>query len=44
MAGLRTLVILLLKKKKIVNYKAQIEEFGDDFEGLLVWLQYLNFL
>jgi hypothetical protein len=44
MAEIRTLVILLLKKKKTANYKAQIEDFGDDFEGLLVWLQHLNFL
>lgn len=44
MAELRTLSILMLKKKKSRNYKAQIEEFGDDFEGLLVWLQKLNFL
>jgi hypothetical protein len=44
MAEIRTIVIKLLKKKKIANYKAQLEEFGDDFDSLLAWLRKINFL
>jgi hypothetical protein len=44
MSEIRTLVILLLKKKKTANYKAQIEEFGDDLDSLLTWLRKINFL
>jgi len=41
---MRTLVILLLKQKSCSNHKAQLEDFGDDFESLLTWLKKLNFL
>ena len=44
LAELRTLAILLLKKTKSRNYKAQIEGYGDDFDSLLVWLRTLDFL
>jgi len=41
---IRTLASLLLKQKQCANQKAQIEDFGDDFESLLTWLKKLNFL
>ena len=44
LAEMRTLVILLLKQKNCSNHKAQLEDFGDDFESLLTWLKKLNFL
>jgi hypothetical protein len=44
LAEIRTLALLLLKQKKCSNHKAQIEDFGDDFESLLTWLKKLNFL
>ena len=44
LAEMRTLVILWLKQKNCSNHKAQLEDFGDDFESLLTWLKKLNFL
>ena len=43
-AGLRTLVISLLKKLDLENMTAQLEFFQDDFNALLKWLKSINFL
>jgi len=43
-AGLRTLIISLLKELKPENMVAQLEFFQDNFNALLDWLKCINFL
>jgi predicted transposase YbfD/YdcC len=44
MAGVRTLGLEVLKRTGCTNKKAQMEEFADNFEFSLAFLQKLNFL
>ena len=44
MGEIRTLATIILQKTKCQNTKAQLENFGDDFDGLIVTLKSLNFL
>ena len=43
-SALRTLTVNLLAKDKPPNIKAQLENFADDFDSLLLWLKRVNFL
>jgi predicted transposase YbfD/YdcC len=44
MAGVRTLVLALLRKTGGANKKAQMEDFGDNFKRLINWLKSIQFL
>jgi predicted transposase YbfD/YdcC len=44
LAGLRSLVLQILKKTKCLNKRDQIEEFADDFDLLLNTIKTFNFL
>ncbi len=44
MAGVRTLATALLQKTNCQNKKAQLENFSDDFDNLIIILKILNFL
>jgi predicted transposase YbfD/YdcC len=44
MAGVRTLVLALLRKTGCANKKAQMEDFGDNFKMLINWLKSIHFL
>jgi hypothetical protein len=44
LAGVRTLVTQVLSKTKCSNKRAQIEDFADDFDSLLIILKKFNFL
>ena len=44
MASLRTLATTILQKTKCQNKKAQLEDFADDFDNLIITLKGLNFL
>jgi hypothetical protein len=44
MAGMRTLATIILEKTKCQNKKAQLEDFADDFDNLIITLKVLNFL
>ena len=43
-AALRSLIINLLLKNRPINLAAQIDDFADDFDALLIWLRELRFL
>lgn len=44
MAGVRTLVLALLRKTGCANKKEQMEDFGDNFGMLINWLKSIQFL
>jgi archaellum component FlaD/FlaE len=44
MGEIRTLATIILQKTNCQNKKAQLENFGDDFDSLIVTLKSLNFL
>lgn len=44
MAGVRTLTIAILNQTNCQNRKAQLENFSDSFDDLIVTLKNLNFL
>ena len=44
MAGIRTLATAVLEKTWCQNKKAQLEEFADDFDNLIITLKVMNFL
>ncbi len=44
MAEIRTLTTILLNRTGCQNKKAQLENFGDDFDSLIMTLKALNFL
>ncbi len=44
MAEIRTLTTILLNRTDCQNKKAQLENFSDDFDSLIVTLKTLNFL
>ncbi len=44
MGEIRTLATIVLQKTKCQNKKAQLENFGDDFDSLIITLKLLNFL
>jgi len=44
MAEVRTLTTTILSKTNGQNKKAQLENFSDDFDGLIITLKMLNFL
>ncbi len=44
MAGIRTLATIILEKTRCQNKKAQLENFADDFDHLIVTLKVMNFL
>lgn len=44
MAGVRTLAMAILQKTGCQNKKAQLEDFGDDFDDLIITLKVMNFL
>ena len=44
MGGIRSLVTIILQKTNCQNKKAQLENFSDDFDSLIVTLKSLNFL
>ncbi len=44
MAEVRTLATAILNKTNCQNKKAQLENFSDDFDGLIITLKNLNFL
>jgi hypothetical protein len=44
MGSLRTLTTAILEKTKCQNKKAQLENFSDDFDNLIITLKVLNFL
>ena len=44
MAEIRTLATILLEKTGCQNKKAQLEEFADDFDNLIITLKLMNFL
>jgi len=44
MAGIRTLVTTILKKTRCQNKKAQLEDFADDYDSLIITLKLMNFL
>ena len=44
MAGVRTLVLALLRKTGCANKKEQMEDFGDNFSMLINWLKSIQFL
>ena len=44
MAGIRTLATTILEKTGCQNKKAQLEDFADDFDNLIITLKLMNFL
>jgi hypothetical protein len=44
MAGIRTLATTILQKTGCRNKKAQLENFADDFDNLIITLKVMNFL
>lgn len=44
MAGIRTLAVSILQKTGCQNKKAQLEDFADDFDNLIITLKVMNFL
>ena len=44
MAEIRTLTAAILEKTKCQNKKAQLENFADDFDNLIITLKIFNFL
>ncbi len=44
MAGVRTLVLSLLRKTGCVNKKEQMDNFADNFGLLINWLKSIHFL
>ena len=44
MAGIRTLVLGLLRLTKCQNKKAQLDNFADNFGHLIYWLKSIQFL
>ena len=44
MAEIRTLATTILSKTNCQNKKAQLENFGDDFDSLIITLKSLQFL
>ncbi len=44
MAGIRTLAMSILGKTGCQNKKAQLEDFADDFDSLIMTLKVMNFL
>ena len=44
MAGIRTLATNILEKTGCQNKKAQLENFADDFDNLIITLKVMNFL
>lgn len=44
MGSLRTLTTALLQKTKYQNRKAQLDDFADNFDNLILSLKLLNFL
>jgi len=44
MASIRTLATVILHKTNCQNKKAQLENFSDDFDNLIITLKNLNFL
>ncbi len=44
MAGVRTLAIAILSRTNCQNKKAQLENFSDDFDSLIITLKKFNFL
>jgi archaellum component FlaD/FlaE len=44
MAEVRTLATAILNKTNCQNKKAQLENFSDDFDSLIITLKNLNFL
>lgn len=44
MAGIRSLATIILEKTKCQNKKAQLEEFADNFDKLIITLKGMNFL
>ncbi len=44
MAGIRTLAMTILEKTGCQNKKAQLEDFADDFDNLIITLKVMNFL
>jgi archaellum component FlaD/FlaE len=43
-AEVRTIATIVLSEIKCQNKKAQLENFSDDFDSLIVTLKMLNFL
>jgi len=44
MGGLRTLTTAILEKTKCQNKKAQLDNFADNFDNLILTLKLFNFL
>jgi len=44
MAEVRTMATIILSETKCQNKKAQLENFSDNFDSLIVTLKMLNFL
>ena len=44
MVGIRTLATTILEKTECQNKKAQLEDFADDFDNLIITLKLINFL
>ena len=44
MGGLRTVATAILQKTGCQNKKAQLENFGDNFDNLILTLKIMNFL
>lgn len=44
MAEIRTLATIILQETKCQNKKAQLEDFADDFDNLILTLKVMNFL
>ena len=44
MAGVRTLVLALLRRTGCVNKKEQMDDFADNFGLLINWLKSIHFL
>jgi hypothetical protein len=44
MAGIRTLATAILQKTGCQNKKAQLEDFADNFDNLIITLKSMNFL
>lgn len=44
MGGLRTLTTALLQKTECQNRKAQLDDFADNFDNLILTLKLFNFL
>lgn len=44
MAEIRTLADIILNRQNGQNKKAQLENFADDFDSLMIALKHLNFL